>query len=256
MGTKTPTKTYQVIENGEGGCVDVTISEPPTGPILGLSTWSSSLVIANQFHALRHLITIPQHTKQLENGFHESPSGPGIKAPRVLEIGAGTGLAGLAAALIWKVDVVLSDIPDCVENVTNSIAMNANALAEAQVIVQPAALDWKYPSELTLNGKTETSPKAFGTFDIIISADTVYDEDHPEMIMDVLELWLSPHQDAKFIVGYPLRIMHLEWIRDLWTRLESFGLHVVKEAQVNIGEEWDDERLLEWSVWIWKVNHD
>ena len=243
--------TYEVIAGSGGEKTHVSISEPPAGPILGLTTWSSSLVIANQLHKLERATHAPS--------FSSGDSTNGVVAEsrlKILEVGAGTGLAGLSASLIWKTDVVLTDIADVVENLSKSIALNLEALTAANVTAYAGALNWIYPDALLLHGKERTTPSDFGKFDIILAADTVYDEEHPEMLANVVKLWLSEESHAKFLIGYPLRIMHLDWIRDVWKRLEAIGLQVEQEGQVNVGEEWDDERLLEWVVWTWKPKLD
>lgn len=238
---------YDVVVNEKKDLVTVVLSEPPTGPILGLSTWSSSLVIANILHKIRIDRGAESRPESVCNG-DTHPT----QRRRILEIGAGTGLAGLSAGLVWNENIVLTDIADVVDNLSKSIALNADALQDADVSACAGTLNWNEPDKLTLHGSELKTPDDFGKFDVMLAADTVYDEDHPEMITNVIKIWLSRRRDAKFILGYPLRIMHLEWIRDIWRRLETMGMHVLQEGNVNIGEEWDDERLLEWVVWTWK----
>ena len=234
-GMGTPSSTYQVAADADGQIFDVTISEPPREPILGLSTWSSSLVIANILH-------------KIDIG---SPP-PDQKRARILEIGAGTGLAGLAACLLWKQDCVLTDIAAVVDNLSRSVSLNAKAVKEAKVSANAATLDWNEPDELLLSGVERKTPDNYGKFDVLIAADVVYDEYHPELLVNVVRSWLTREPHAKFFLGYPLRVMNLEWIRDIWKRLEKTGLRVLEEGTVSIGEEWDDERLLEWVVWKWE----
>lgn len=251
----TPSRTYSVIADTQDHTIDVKVSEPPTGPILGLSTWSASLVVANQLHklAVKNPVEDPVISNSVEPGDETLLNGhitPPAR-PRILEVGAGTGLAGLSAALLWHTDVVLTDIADCITNISKSIALNATEISAQGITAQSGALNWNEPTELFLRGTDRQTPDSYGKFDTVLAADTVYDEDHPEMLAVVIKAWLSEARTARFILGYPLRIMHLEWIRDLWWRLERMGLKVVKEGKVNIGEEWDDERLLEWVVWTW-----
>ncbi len=80
---------------------ELTIREPPiTGDSLGLKTWGSSYLLAQNLHQfasdqLSHLVNDSSDSKSLA----------------VLELGSGTGLLGLAAACIWRTSVVLHRSP-------------------------------------------------------------------------------------------------------------------------------------------------
>lgn len=54
-------------------------------------------------------------------------------------------------------------------------------------------------------------------------------------------------------MAYPLRMCYIEEIREMWERLEEGGLVALKEGRADAEEElFNDERLVEWSVWGWK----
>ena len=302
------TKTYQVTCDEAENTIHITVSQPFSGSILGLSTWSSALFLANRVYFLGDAgIGVDGHSGEngvagggtLMNGVEETGKvtngidrgGPvtngtdeagtitngigrggilmnGIdrggsltnghaqsergKRVKVLEIGAGTGLAGLSAALLWEADVVLTDIAECTSNLAKTIALNAEGLAGTNSTVRAGTLDWKEPDRLALYGSKAKGPSELGQFDVIIAADTIYDEYHPELITNVVAQWLSRGKSSKVIMGYPLRVMHLTFFQDLWVRFERLGLVAAKEGRVDVGEEWDDERLCEWVVWMWK----
>mmetsp|Transcript_136880 Transcript_136880/g.292371 ORF Transcript_136880/g.292371 Transcript_136880/m.292371 type:complete len:237 (+) Transcript_136880:216-926(+) len=80
---------------------------------------------------------------------------------RVLELGAGTGAAGLSAALLGD-EAVLTDLPELAETTERNIALNAAALAEAGGSASFSALDW------AVGGLPD------GPFDSIVAADPVW----------------------------------------------------------------------------------
>ena len=266
MDMQRQTRTYQVIADENEHTIDVTISQPFSGTILGLSTWSSALFLANRIHLLGEDIQPPPANgstsltngaiDHLANGYTNGLTNGHLmrsdEKRRVLEIGAGTGLAGLSTALLWHADVVLTDIPECTENLAKTISFNAAALAETNSTVRAGALHWSDARQLKLHNEKPKGPDQLGQFDVILAADTVYDEEHPELIVRVINTWLKRNAGARVIMGYPLRVMHLDFIRELWKKLDKIGLVAVQEGKVDVGEEWDDERLCEWAVWMWR----
>lgn len=97
------------------------------------------------------------------------------RAIRVLELGCGTGLAGLAAAFsmgrrrgeggrgtppqppvarpLTEVEVVLTDLPYALDNARENIARNAETLAAARGEVAATELDWCRPLPQGLVGE-------------------------------------------------------------------------------------------------------
>ncbi|KAI6783243.1 uncharacterized protein J7T54_004270 [Emericellopsis cladophorae] len=91
------------------------IREPAlTGDSLGFKTWGSSYVLA------RHL---PRLEMSSLSKLFEGPS-----RERVLELGSGTGLLGIAAAAFWGAPVLLTDLPNIVTN------LRANAESNTPVV--------------------------------------------------------------------------------------------------------------------------
>lgn len=172
----------------------------------------------------------------------------------VLEIGAGTGLVGITAAHEWGVPVVLSDLEPNIPGMRANIDLNASLLAGRKVEVACATLDWNCPEVMRVEtGKNITSGRKA---QVILAADTVYSEEHPELLERVVTEWLERSKDARFIITYAMRVAYLEEIRGVWERLESRGLVAVEEGQEKAGEGmFDDENLCEWSVWKWKEEH-
>jgi predicted nicotinamide N-methyase len=169
----------------------------------------------------------------------------------ILELGAGTGLVGLSAAAIWKTSVVLSDLKPIVPGLIRNIDVNRFVLAERNAKVIAGTLDWSRPETLHLP-TGEVFSSANDKAGIILAADTIYSEDHPQLLTKAIFAWLRPGSTSRVIIAYPLRVAYLDALRELWARLEGGGLHSIKEGKSEVGDEWDDEPCIEWSVWAWQ----
>lgn len=169
---------------------------------LGDSTWSSSLVLARQ------LALSPPPPLSVGSPRSTSSTAPADTRHHILELGAGTGLAGLAAACAWRRRAVLTDFASVVPNLARNCVLNGAALqgegeggASAGGAVA-AALDWRQPEgELVAvpfvsgggggdgrGGGAEGTgakglPRRFGT---ILAADTIYDAAHPALLAGVI----------------------------------------------------------------------
>lgn len=112
---------------------ELTIREPPiTGDDLGLKTWGSSYLLAQQLDkiassSLSHL---------LASGSNDGSS------VNVLELGSGTGLLGMAAAVIWKTSVMLTDLPTIVPNLAYNVEANRSLIESHGGGVEAGALTW------------------------------------------------------------------------------------------------------------------
>ena len=93
----------------------------------------------------------------------------------VLELGSGTGFAGISAFTLGAASVTLSDLPEVLEQVTKA---NINYLNSTALILK--ALDWTSPCEFV-----------FDLYDTVIGADLVYD---PEVVNYLVETLNFIHQ--------------------------------------------------------------
>ncbi|KAG7138396.1 Protein-lysine N-methyltransferase EFM2 like protein [Verticillium longisporum] len=148
---------------------ELIIREPPlTGDSLGHKTWGSSYVLA------RHL---PQLTStSLARLFAESQKESRLT---VLELGSGTGLLGIAAAALWKVDIVMSDLPEIMANLHHNADANRSVVESLGGSLKDGALTWGSTS------KGEVDQALFGEknqFKIVLAADPMYDDIHPVLL--------------------------------------------------------------------------
>ena len=237
------TQKYQVQRDSDGNSVNLHIHVPRLRTDnLDLQTWGSSSILANQLHKF------DIDANSFEKG--------GIQ---VLELGAGTGLVGLSAAVIWKANIILTDLAPLLPGLDKNIEVNDKLLAVNGTKVVSGSLDWNQPHQLTIPNRTpESTPTTLGSehdkATVILAADTVYDEEHPRMLTDAILAWLKPGSQSMVMISYPLRVAYLDAIRDLWQRLGLGGLEAIDEGKADTGDGWDDESLHEWSVWKWRVS--
>lgn len=116
------------------GSFSLTIREPPLiGDSLGLKTWGSSYVLAQ---------LLPQFSAgPLAHLFHnDTVADPG--PIEVLELGSGTALLGIAAACLWRTNVMLTDLPNIIPNVTHNANLNRQTVKLHGGHVDAAPLTW------------------------------------------------------------------------------------------------------------------
>lgn len=218
---------------GDNAHLEVIIAEPALRTDnLTLVTWTSSFVLASVLHKLPVDLSLPSSIP-------------------VLEIGAGTGLVGLTAAALWKSPVVLTDLPVIVPGIIGNVELNSTIVKD---LIRCGSLDWSSPNTLQLeDGVLYEADKHKAQ--VILAADTIYSEEHPELLSKTISRWLAPNPSARAILTYPLRVAYIDYIRELWELLEASGLEAIMEGREQAdATDWDDELLCEWVVFAWKPN--
>ena len=112
---------------------ELVIKEPAlTGDSLGLKTWGSAYVFSQALTRIANT-----SLSSFFDGTQDSLDGP-----KVLELGSGTGLLGLAAAALWKTQVTLTDLPSIVPNLRANAKQNEALVCSGggEVLVGP--LTW------------------------------------------------------------------------------------------------------------------
>ncbi|EME45018.1 hypothetical protein DOTSEDRAFT_170156 [Dothistroma septosporum NZE10] len=247
---KPPLRSFHVTTDDKGSQVEVAISETPglKAENLSLATWGSSFVLANLLHTWKI-------TDENSKPDHVNGDGAQISDPLpVLELGAGTSLVGISAAAVWQVPVVVTDLEPLIPGLAQNISANTTLLEKRSASVTCGTLDWSKPTFLQLAGHQATVISARKTkAKIILAADTVYAEDHPELLTKTITAWLAHGPDSRAIFCYVLRHSYIDIIRDLWEQLETIGLECIQEGQKDADpDKWDDVAPFEWCVWRWK----
>ena len=112
---------------------------------------------------------------------------------RLLEVGAGVGLVGLAAARVGVHDVVLSDIdPEVLDSLR--IAVADARLAGARVV----RLDYSVATAPQLGARDEAAHELGGsasgsaTFDLVVGSEVIYKDGHAHLARALSELLAKP----------------------------------------------------------------
>lgn len=224
--------------------LQIRLHEPAlTSDNLGLKTWASSYLLA------KRLATLRQSLPRLAEGDH------------ILELGAGTGLVGMAAAAILKADVFLTDLPDIVPNLERNARTNAVSIADhSGGIVHTAVLDWSEPG--TFSPSIHDAPRPAQSFPLILAADPIYSPDHPRLLVQAIAQHLRHDVDARVVVEMPVRTAYVPERDDFRQRMKEMGLGIVNnEEGEEVGyDDWgrgEDEAVGSevrcwWSVWGWR----
>lgn len=237
-------RSFDIAIDDSSSHVKVAISETPglKAENLSLATWGSSFVLANILH-------------KWNSAVEKIMADHGDAVLPVLELGAGTSLVGISAAAVWQVPVVVTDLAPLISGLAQNISVNNELLQDRAASVSCGTLDWSEPTYLQLAGE---QPKMISANDtkahIILAADTVYAEDHPELLTRTITAWLAPGSDSRVIFCYVLRHSYIDIIRDLWEQLDAIGLECIEEGQKDADpDKWDDVAPFEWCVWRWKA---
>lgn len=232
--------------------IDISIHEPAlTADNLGLKTWASSYVLACKWETL--LARVPTINTC------RSTSGAG---GLLLELGAGTGLVGIAAAAVLGARVLLTDLPEITDNLAKNVHTNHASIADSHGTTSVAILDWTQPGQIIhVGGQTQMCPlpgqSANAT--VIVAADPIYSMDHPPLLVNAIKYHLSREANAVVVIGLPLRESYTAERLELRTQLAGMGLKLLFEETDFGADDWGEEdgdapNQVECSttVWTWR----
>jgi predicted nicotinamide N-methyase len=229
------------------GSFELDIHEPTmTGDDLGLKTWAASYMLAKRLHTFNLLPSDSQRRLQ------------------VLELGAGTGLVGLAMAGLGA-DVTLTDMQCIHANLLRNVESNSVIVANNTGSARAGVLDWTKPTVCELVPDTTDNSKnemVSHKFPLILAADSLYSPEHPHMLVDAIEAWLSHDSDARVVIEFPYRNAYLPEVQTFRDRMTKLGLYIVEEGEEQGYDDWgssganddqDDDSLVTcwWSIWGW-----
>ena len=231
------------VDDGNGSSITLQITETAGLKAKGLSfaTWGAAFVLSN----LIHRISLPPHDSEHSTGEDFD----------VLELGAGTGLVGIAAAALWKRDVLLTDLPSILPGLAANIEINSLLLQASGASVSCGSLDWNSPSSIpVLQTDKSIEPQSSTKPSIILAADTLYDPDHAPLMASTIQAWLAPGPNSRAILCYPLRFAYIDCIREFWELMDQNGFQCEQEGREMGRDEWNEVpgTEFEWCVWRWK----
>lgn len=174
----------------------------------GFCTWSSSRLLASWMLRDPHFLCADLHVQQTSNAMQV----------KVLELGSGTGLAGIAACMaLHQADqpaqVTFSDYDEkTLASLRANVTSNLGTLIDGYLDVNLRKLKWE-------------DEEAFSkeAFDIIIGADIIYEREHGMAVVGVVQRLLSRRKGSTFHLAIPIRPTHEDDVSNLETLLEGNG---------------------------------
>ncbi|KAG6404211.1 hypothetical protein SASPL_136451 [Salvia splendens] len=113
---------------------------------------------------------------------------------RLLELGSGTGLVGIAAAAVLGAAVTATDLPHVLPNLQFNVDANAGALAPCGGHVRVAALSWGDEAQMEEVG---------AEFDVVLGSDVVYHDHLYEPLLQTLRfLLLGREREVVFVMAH------------------------------------------------------
>ena len=226
--------------------LDINIYEPSlTGDNLGHKTWIASYLLAKRLPLL-----LPRHLSSIEisNSVHRhNSSGTRDKRTKILELGAGTGLVGLAASGLLAADIHLTDLPIILPNLQYNIQQNASLVESTGSTITAGVLDWS-----TITAVQDEEEK----YDVIFAADSLYAPEHSGWVVRTVEQYLRKGDKSRVFVELPLRPGSL-YPSDIRRGMEAAGFELLEEGEEIGYDDWEDssregiEVTCWYSVWAW-----
>ena len=138
-----------------------------------------------------------------------------------LDLGCGTGVAGLAAAALGAKVVALTDLPCALAGARANVLKNARVLGDATIEV--CALDWAAPEA---SRAFDALPSGTACFDVVLAAECVLPKLYPlEPLVACLDAVVGPSTEA--LVAVELRTWHeFDPKQRFWDLCSERGLRV------------------------------
>uniref|UniRef100_A0A7N1A7M0 Uncharacterized protein n=1 Tax=Kalanchoe fedtschenkoi TaxID=63787 RepID=A0A7N1A7M0_KALFE len=111
--------------------------------------------------------------------------------PRILELGSGTGLAGIVAAATLGAYVTVTDLPHVIPNLQFNVEANAGLVKSGSVLAAP--LRW---------GEAEDMEKLGREYDVVLASDVVYHDHLYEPLLESLSYLLGGDGRSAFVMAH------------------------------------------------------
>ncbi|MBA0734933.1 hypothetical protein Gogos_018821 [Gossypium gossypioides] len=120
---------------------------------------------------------------------------------KILELGSGTGLVGIAAAVTLGANVTVTDLPHVIPNLKFNADANADVVTKRGGTVDVAPLRWGEDDDVEVIGRE---------FDLVLGSDVVYHDHLFEPLIKTLRLLLNGGTKKRVFVMAHLR----RWKKD------------------------------------------
>ncbi|KAL8710159.1 MAG: hypothetical protein Q9220_005242 [cf. Caloplaca sp. 1 TL-2023] len=241
------------------GSISITLHEPSlTADNLGHKTWLASYLLAKRMPYLIPYVPCLQNAQQHDAIGPLSPDHPGRRS-NVIELGAGTGLVGLAIASLFELHVHLTDLLAIVPNLRANVDANRVAADNHRKgFASVGVLDW---STLPTSGDQD-----WEKYDLVVVADPLYSPMHPQWLTAAIGFTLQRDKSARVVIELPLRKAYMPEVEDFKSRMRELGLVILVEGVESGTEDWENtgsgrektEVECWWAVWQWSMScsHD
>lgn len=191
----------------------IEIYEPSlTADNLGWKTWGSSFILSQK---LINLLAKSQFFSKL----------------RVLELGSGTGLAGISWLSKWvqtngseSIEMFLTDLPVIISNLQRNVEAN-----KLESLATVSALDWTDPAAFVRSYTNKP-------FDVLILSDPIYSPDHPELVVNMMKNFLACQ--GRCFLEIPVRPKYAAERKRLRQLLIENGFKIIREEADHGMEDW------------------
>lgn len=233
-------RTFVIPATADTETVTIILHEPSlTADNLGHKTWLASFLLAKRLPTLRPYL--PFLNKKDDQ----------TSRPRAIELGAGTGLVGLAVAALFNVDIRLTDLPAIVPNLRSNVdAYSSNATLQVRGHISVGELDW---SELPCS---EAEPET--QYDLVVAADPLYSPQHPAWLVATIDFVIKKKdRAARVVIELPLREAYMPEVEDFKRRMKALGFLIEAEGLESGFDDWESaqngrtEVECWWAVWRW-----
>ncbi|EGZ09863.1 hypothetical protein PHYSODRAFT_318381 [Phytophthora sojae] len=189
-----------------------------SGKGTGLTTWDGSVVLA------RYL----EHQRRGD-----------IAGSRIVELGAGTGLVGISAALLGARQVILTDLDYVVDNLAKNVAetmkLAANAGKPVDSDISTRVLDWFNP------------PTDLGDIDFLLASDVVWVEELiPPLVATFDTLLRHSSIKTRILMSYQKRSIVSD--RLLFSELERHHLVKTRVPAASLHPQFSTDRIDVWEI--------
>lgn len=217
--------------------IQIQLKEPSlTADNLGHKTWLASYLLVRRLSSLKHLLLPAQD--------HPPPA-----SPRVLELGSGTGLLGIAAAALFpEAQVHLTDLEAIVPNLEANVKTNKVLFTKSRA-----------PSVGVLDWSATRIDEPGVPYDLILASDPLYSPLHPAWLVDTIGRYLLPEETSRVVVELPLREAYLPQVEEFKKRMGEKCLVLIESGEEVGTEDWGDRKgegreevRCWWGVWGWR----
>lgn len=231
--------------------IHISLREPSlTADNLGHKTWLASYLLARRLPSLKPVLPpladVPTESYKFSTNVYHALADP----IRVLELGSGTGLLGIAAASLFPAwQVRLTDLEAIVPNLQANVNANSTLFRFSNV-PKVDELDWSL---------TPAPPtKATEGYNIILASDPLYSPSHPEWLFNTIHGYLLQHETSRVVVELPLRKAYVPEVEEFKARMGDGGFALLESGEETGTEDWSDNsrqgsREVEcwWGIWGW-----